>query len=410
MDPDSLSACRDSNRLSSSFGRQGWPRQSPSYASPAGDAGPSHHATWRLYESTVDEPDRTTRVSGPCQMNGDSRPSSRRDGLVNLLPERTHTTPSQPVLVRSYSGNAEATTVKPSPMSPRRLFPFSGSKSSVPPCPSDPPPPSDKDFSIESILQAIEPDIQGTLDSIAEICGRSKLSLANEYGSHIAPLGEIRASASGLVPVEEASQSDERSADEGVVIFDDDPGLVEPGRDMHPFSFYRYLENLRQAASTLERNGATGSVSSAHPNASSSATVAAYMNAPELDVAPLPASREFVSRPKNTGRNLLAKNNTSGLEDHSSPDIFTPAVVSEVRLDAQAGGRNADTHPSVLSMDPYESSGNRAPEIVRSLISWLRWTARVAGPESHPALQSAEGRLRAMLEPSVQDGFSPQSV
>lgn len=301
-------------------------------------------------------------------------------------------------------------------MSPRRLFPFSGSKSSVPPCPAGPPPPSDKDFSIESILQAIEPDIQGTLDSIAEICGRSKLSLANEYGSHIAPLGEIRASASGLVPVEEASQNDERRADEGVVIFDDDPGLVEAGRDMHPFSFYRYLENLRQAASTLERNGATASDSSAQPNASSSVTVAGYVNAPELDVAPLPASREFVSRPKNSGRDLLAKNNISGQEDHSSPDIVTPAVVSEVRLNAGAGGINADTDPSVLSMDPYESSGNRvpdswqAPEVVRSLISWLRWTARVAGPESHPALQSAESRLRAMLERSAQDGFSPQSV
>jgi hypothetical protein len=301
-------------------------------------------------------------------------------------------------------------------MSPRRLFPFSGPKGSVPSRPSGPPPPSDKDFSIESILQAIEPDIQGTLDSIAEICGRSKLSLSNEYGSHIAPLGEIRAPAGGLVPVEEASPSDELHADEGVVIFNDAPGLVEAGHNMHPFSFYRYLENLRRAASMLEHNGATGSDSNAQPNTSSSGTVAAYVNAPELDVAPLPATREFVSRPKNSGRDLLAKSNTTGQDDPSSQDIVTPAVISEVHLDAQAGERNAETDPSVLSTDSYRPSNNQAPdswqasEVVRSLLGWLKWTARVAGPESRPALQSAEGRLRAMLERSAEDGFSSQAV
>lgn len=294
-------------------------------------------------------------------------------------------------------------------MSPRRLFPFSGPKSSLPSRPSGPPPPSDKDFSIESILQAIEPDIQGTLDSIAEICGRSKLSLANEYGSHIAPLGEIRAPAGGLVPVEEASSTDERRAGEGVVIFDDDPGLVEAGRDMHPFSYYRYLENLRQVASSQERNSATVSGPSAQPNVSSSTAVAAHVTTPDLNVAPLPASRDFVSRPKNSGRDLLAKSNTASQDEHSSPSMFTPAVVSEVHLEAQADERNAEIDPSILSVDPLNSD-DRMPEVVRPLLGWLRWTARIAGPESRPALQSAEGRLRAMLERSAEDGFSSQAV
>lgn len=290
-------------------------------------------------------------------------------------------------------------------MSSRRLFPFSGSKSSVPSRLSGPPPPSDKDFSIESILQAIEPDIQGTLDSIAEICGRSRLSLANEYGSHIAPLGEIRAPAGGLVPVEEASPSDERRADEGVVILDG-PGHMEIGRDMRPLSFYRYLENLREATSSLERNGVTASVSSVQPSASSPATVAAYVNAPDLGVSPLPAIREFVSRPRSSSRDLLAKTD-SCRDDHPSPDIVTPAVVSEVHVDAQAGERNADTGPSVLATDPCHSPNNlvldswQPTEVVRSFLGWLRWTARAAGPESRPALLSAEGHLRAMLEGSA---------
>ena len=33
-------------------------------------------------------------------------------------------------------------------------------------------------------------DVKAEIDSIAEICGRSKLSLANEYGSHLPPHGE----------------------------------------------------------------------------------------------------------------------------------------------------------------------------------------------------------------------------
>lgn len=406
MDPDPLSARWDSSRQSTSFRRQGWPRLSPSYASP-GDGGPSHHASWRHYES-IDEPDTSTHVLSPRQMSGDSRPIPRRDRPANTLLERHPTTPTQPVLVRAYSGNAEDTTAK-STMSSRRVFPFSGPKSSVPSCPPGPPPPSDKDFSIESILQAIEPDIQGTLDSIAEICGRSKLSLANEYGSHIAPLGEIRAPASGLVPVEEASSTDERRADEGLIIFDEDPGLVEVSRDMHPFSFYRYLENLRQAASLLERNGTTVSGPSTQPNTSTSAAVATYANAPELDAAPLLKSREFASRPKNTGRDLLAENSNPSQDDHSSPNMVTPAVVSEVHIDAQAGERNAETDQSIPSVDQL-SSDDRMPDVARSLLSWLRWTARIVGPESRPALQSAEGRLRAMLERCPEDNFSSQAV
>ncbi|KAJ5665259.1 uncharacterized protein N7477_007707 [Penicillium maclennaniae] len=293
-------------------------------------------------------------------------------------------------------------------MSSRRIFPLSGPKSSVPSRPSGPPPPSDKDFSIESILQAIEPDIQGTLDSIAEICGRSKLSLANEYGSHIAPLGEIRAPAGNLVPVEEASSTDERRADDGLIIFDDDPGLMEGGRDIHPFPFYRYLENLRQAASLLERNGAAVAGPSAQPNASTTAAVATDVNAPDLNVTPLLNSREFASRPTNTVRDLLAKNSTSSQGDHSSPSIVTPAVVSEVHLDAQAGERNAESDLSVLFVDQL-SPDDRMPVVVRSLLSWLRWTTRIVGPESRPALQSAEGRLRAMLERPAEDHLSSQA-
>lgn len=46
-------------------------------------------------------------------------------------------------------------------------------------------------FSFSEILAAIDPDVRLSIDKIAEICGKSKLSLANEYGSHLPPQAEL---------------------------------------------------------------------------------------------------------------------------------------------------------------------------------------------------------------------------
>ena len=412
MDSDTLSTRWNGTRLSSSpFPRQGWPRLAPSYAPPISDAGPSHHADWRHYESALalDESDISHRSTTLHQASGSSRPWSREDRTTNPAPSKQpDLVPTQPVLVRAYSGNAEGSNAKSSTMPPRRLFPFMGLKSSAPSRPPRPPLPSDKDFSIESILQAIEPDIRGTLDSIAEICGRSKLSLANEYDSHIAPLGEIRAPPSGLVPVEEASSNDERH-DEGVVIFDDDPGIMDASRDMHPFSFYRYLENLRQAASALDRNNPPGPSTSTQPAPTPAITSNKIPDRlPEVDLS-LPSTREFVSKPKQSSRDLLAKPIGTGECDSSSADVITPAVVSEVHLDARANearpfGEDEGFAIRSLTSNYSTSTTWQAPDVLRSLIDWLKWSARLAGPENQPGLQSAESRLRAMLQQSAGDG------
>lgn len=409
MDSDPLSPRWDGSRQSSSSFPRGWSRLPPSYA--LGVAGPSNYPNWP-YETATEELDRLS-----LQPRRDPQPRDFPASTILAHQQSTdrHTPPpaatgpsstanTQPVLVRAYSGNADSTTAKPSTMSStRRLFPFKGSKNSASSRPSGPPLPSDKEFSIENILQAIEPDIQDTLDSIAEICGRSKLSLANEYGSHIAPLGEIRAPASGLVPVEEAASTDERQADEGVVIFDDDPNIMDLERDMHPFSFYRYLENLRQASSTLEGNGTGPRPIQSQPNAMNDISD----TAPESGAGPRPTTREFVTRPKNTSRNFLAKQVATQIDP--SQDIVTPAVVSEVHLDAQFEGKAnlIKKHTSPAMIPAHDVSGQtwQAPELLRSLIGWLKWTARVAGPESEPALQSAEDRLRAMLERNANDNL-----
>ena len=53
--------------------------------------------------------------------------------------------------------------------------------------------PSPNDFSFDEILSSIGPDAHAAIDAIAEICGRSKLSLADQHGSHMPPQGEVEA-------------------------------------------------------------------------------------------------------------------------------------------------------------------------------------------------------------------------
>ncbi|KAJ6046026.1 hypothetical protein N7499_001571 [Penicillium canescens] len=407
MESDTLSARRERSRLSSSaFPRQGWPRVSPSHAPPVVNASdPSHLAYPRNYESAAEESDRAYRTTALRQLTGNPRPLSRTSWADNPGSERRSSTlPTRPVLVRAYSGDAGDNSSQSSAMSARRFFPFTGSRGAASAQPQPQPDlilPSDKDFSIESILQAIEPDIRGTLESIAEICGRSKLSLANEYGSHIAPLGEICAPPGGLGPVEEASLSEEQRSADNVVVQDEDINIADTGRDMQPFSFHRYLENSRHTASMLEQNGASHPAGTGQPDP----LISPAMNpqpgsSMDIGLDTLPLRREFASRPKNGGRDLLAKSAVPSNMVQQVPNIATPALVSEVHLDARADGRSSnEPHlPPKASLDDAPIMRTPGPELIQSLLGWLKWPAGIAGPDSRPALQSAEGRLRAMLD------------
>jgi hypothetical protein len=51
--------------------------------------------------------------------------------------------------------------------------------------------PSADDFSFSAILRAVDPEIRDAIDAIAKICAKSRMSLADEYDSHLPPQGEI---------------------------------------------------------------------------------------------------------------------------------------------------------------------------------------------------------------------------
>ncbi|KAE9967542.1 hypothetical protein BLS_006316 [Venturia inaequalis] len=123
---------------------------------------------------------------------------------------------SQPVLVRAYT-SSERSRPSSASRSPAMLAMPAGAH--LPPIEA---------FSFDGILQAVEPEVHEAIDGIAEIYARSRLSLADEYGSHMPPQGEIvnpRSRYSGLATrttglertlttVAEASSSSERLAGE----------------------------------------------------------------------------------------------------------------------------------------------------------------------------------------------------
>ncbi|KAL3478427.1 hypothetical protein BJX99DRAFT_106833 [Aspergillus californicus] len=330
------------------------------------------------YEPALDDSSRAYRTTALRQLNGHpkhlswkARQAANNSGSSSGIP-RSSGPVSQPVLVRSYSGGPDdhaGSSMMPMPTRRSFLFPRStGSQRREPELPSD------EEFSIDGILRAIEPNIRGTLDSIGEICGRSKLSLANEYGSHIAPLGEIRAPDGSLFPVEEASSDHEGQSSDIVVIYDDE--VVE--RDQTPFSNYTFFDTLLAPTA---------------PSQSANAGPSTQTN--ESNLNSLPTTREFASKPKAGGRALLRT--TEEDVDDRVQTILTPAVVSEILLDAQASGHllNTDTPDHLPQTTDSRCTDPSKPSDVQSLFRWLKQAAWSDSAESER--QTAESRLRATL-------------
>ena len=82
---------------------------------------------------------------------------------------------AQPVLVRAYTGDKRAREGAPGKLS---------DAAALPPISS---------YAFADILRSVDGsrDFQIAIDGIAEICAKTRLSLADEYGAHLPPLGEI---------------------------------------------------------------------------------------------------------------------------------------------------------------------------------------------------------------------------
>ncbi|KAE8412145.1 hypothetical protein BDV36DRAFT_305071 [Aspergillus pseudocaelatus] len=400
------------DEIHSSLSRQRWPRFPLAHSHPVvGTAGPSQQTNSYRYESALDDSARAYRTTALRHLSEDSRPLSWDHRQVTQTGGGHSTSPSQPVLVRAYSGGP-GDSAKSSKMSLRRSFPFAG-RAETPR--RGPDLPLDEDFSIDGILRAIEPNIRHTLDSIGEICGRSKLSLANEYGSHIAPLGEIRAPPGGLMPVDEASSEHERQANDNVVIYDDDHSVMDGRNHPSPMPF-GLMDNARQSRASRNAGfesmppfyGVEVSSVQVHPDTPRSMGFSTILDSASA-LGPLPTTREIASRPRSCGRVLLATNAELSIDDRRRL-IQTPALVSEVLLDAQADGRLLGTEPHAIQSQPFFGSNLDSDiarrswvlsavglDVLSDVFGWLKYAVR-DGSNSSQTLPTAEMRLRAMLE------------
>lgn len=134
------------------------------------------------------------------QSHASSNPQSKS---AKSASSRT-TLSSQPVVVRTYSGSRHNPRNSSGINSPRYLN-MNGHGSQNPSALSAALAgrtdrlPSIEDFSFSAILRAVDPEIREAIDAIAEICARSRLSLADEYDAHLPPQGEITDTGPGWV-------------------------------------------------------------------------------------------------------------------------------------------------------------------------------------------------------------------
>ncbi|OJD12449.1 hypothetical protein AJ78_06964 [Emergomyces pasteurianus Ep9510] len=379
----------------------------------------------RLFDHSLTTTATTTTTSSPLeestlarrtalrQLNGLPRPFQRNHRHSTSISSRS-SLPSQPVVVRTYSAETDAQT-RPSAMSRGTGVLANGSAADRPPAQLPPV----HEFGIDGILRAIEPDIQNTLDAIAEICGRSKLSLANEYGSHRPPLGEIRASSRsidhGLLPVEEASSSNERLVDQNVLILGEDTSTVD-GRN--PFSSTnRSLANAPEDTGVVIYGPAMPPAWGQNPFLQQNILSSRHLSSTEARHPPSSRTKEAKHSRHSFDWALLGREPEHSQQHRYS--ISTQPVVSEVHLDAQADGtylmdtswesyhRETSGQTEDYSVDPPMNDALvriRAEKLsfLADLQGWLAWFRnighRLDQDGDSASCQTAEMRLREVLQ------------
>jgi hypothetical protein len=277
--------------------------------------------------------------------------------------------------------------------------------------------PSVEDFGIEAILRAIEPDIRSTLDSIAEICGRSKLSLANEYGSHIAPFGEVHPPPGELLAIQENAASDmdgPADVDGHIVIADDDNDLYGSPLGL--------LDDLRQTAfaTGYQRTTRVETQETNSNNQTRRGTFSKNGKAPVTRPPVTPASRmeEFAATSSKPGSKALLGNvSTKAKTSKSATTIASPALLSETRLAAQGNRSSWPSEPpdtprgspmlpaSSFAADRAGRAKSRVDRmsLMADVQDWLGWLKIIIQREKtsqqtfHAQSHSAEYSLRALL-------------
>lgn len=332
------------------------------------------------------------------------------------------TVTSQPVVVRTYSGSRHASRAGSGFNTPRS-FAMNGhttaSALSAGLAGRTEHLPSAEEFSFSAILRAVDPEIREAIDAIAEICARSRMSLADEYDAHLPPQGEITGAGPGwaastlagrgrlsrinqgwqtentLMAVPEASSSSERLAQEG---------KARASSKKRSQSAYGSLKSVISGGSG-KRKALDGDLFR-EQDASSSKDTEGKAQGPAWAVQGTSSSSAhpaitLVASP--TASKQLSVETPPGFEEIPSEIDATPRTARPQRKYAHRRG------PSAISLPTTRIRSGT----LSSITSWLPWPRPADVDSSNPQeLTRAEARLREMLvsSQSLGKGKAPLSV
>jgi len=355
-----------------------------------------------------------------------------RSNAAKSTSSRT-TLSSQPVVVRTYSGSRHSSR-NPSGLSSPRYTTMNRPASQNPSALSaglagrTEKLPALDDFSFSAILRAVDPEIRDAIDAIAEICARSRMSLADEYEAHLPPQGEITGSGSGwtagmgalvnrgrtsrvgqgwtatdntLTAVPEASSSSERLAGEN-------KGSMAGDSKKRSQSAYGSLKSVISGGSGKRRAVAN---TSDHAQAGPfSQTAGSKVQAPAWLVnasSPSHPAITIVTSPQASKQ--LSFDTSSTIKDIPKDAVDTSAPRPQTAVPRPPPSHRRNT--SLTSLPPSRARSGT----LSSLASWLPWPRPSnLDSSSQQELTKAESRLREMLtmaqDSSLGKGKAPLSV
>jgi len=346
----------------------------------------------------LDEATIANRTAALRRLNGVA-PRHRRAEST-----RTRTSPSsQPIIVRTYSGSPTSR-----PPSDQRVSTTMYDRRSMR---NEVDMPSAEVFNFENILQAIEQEARDDVDAIAEICGRSKMSLANEYDAHMPPQGELMAARPGgqsstmarsslnqtLTPVEETSSINEQLS-------------------ANTQSSHQYQSNGAgtEIASPATRRQA--SISHGHATSSASTNWApgaiptrAQQKVLEQSALPVLLISDAALPAQEISTTTLRESKSL-----SQPDDSLASGKGAILTDQEVS-KDPQTHSEEpLSKESISESKRRQSSLLGSLPPWLSWTNRATHPVEYGTQNSgmsAASSLRSILATKVnQERSEDQSV
>jgi len=277
---------------------------------------------------------------------------------------------SQPVLVRAYTGSRSREVSRARSIA-ASLDAMGASSNS----PLAKLPPVD-DFSFDGILRAVEPEIQSALDAIAEICARSRMSMASAHAAHMPPTGEIVTAVPPPPPQQQQQQ----------------PQMVGVGRVRHwGLGIRTDVERMTSVPEVSSSSGSVSKASSASGMGRKRSAIGSLKNimAKSKDVNDGTVKEEMGSdKPKSSSWVVVEDN------QHPSIVVVTQALASrKLSLEAAVEVPPSQARKSVAKAT-QQSTGSG---------SWIPWRhpSQQASPivrEAEEPRQSVENLLKGILQ------------